>query len=148
MTIKDKGYKDFQKRLQSLGKVVIEIGAHGQNNGISNHDIFVNAEIGNPSRGLVARAPVRKTIRDNHNLDNYRNIIVNLVRQTNCNVKQVANGLAETIRAGIVTTIMRGLEPELTEPYKTRKVKEGFTELPFIRTKNFVHSIVAKPRFK
>ena len=148
MIVKDKGYNDFKKRLVKLGKITIAIGATGQDEDISNHDKFVDAEFGDPTRNLEARAPIRKTIRDNNNLEYYKMMIEQVAKSTMVDVKKVSMALAESVRASIVETFMNRLDPALKPDYAKRKLKEGWTDLPYIKTKTLVNHIVAEPRQK
>lgn len=151
MEFNQKNFKRFKKQIKSITGSKIQLGATGQSNapGLSNAELLLVHEFGVPKKNIPARAPVRKTFRDKKNLkkirDNLRGLLVkNFDKKKGFKIDKILSGVAETMRALLVTTIKRRLSPANTASTLARK--RG--DLPLIDTGRMVNSITSRVKRK
>lgn len=138
-----KQYKKFRKDLNNLGKMKIQIGAVGKhkNADISNAALLRIHEVGVPSQGIPARAPIRKTFRNKKNLRligaNIQGLIRNNYKNGELQIEKITDGLGLTMKNLVQATIKRRLDPA-NKPDTVRR-KRG--DLPLVDTGQMVNSI-------
>ncbi len=147
MKVKDKGKKKFLRQLKQIEKAKIQIGATGShsNTDLTNAEILTIHEFGAPKAGIPARRPVRVTYTDDDNLTLISKALQvvlkrNFNEQRGFNIDNVLKGVGETMRALLVATIRKGVDPDILEKSRARR-RGSKTTPPLIDTGQLVNSI-------
>lgn len=147
MKIKDKGKKKFLRQLKQIEKAKIQIGASGghSNSELSNAEILTVHEFGAPRQNIPARRPVRITYTDDDNLTLISKALQvalknNFNEQRGFNIDNILKGVGETMRALLVGTIRKGVDPDILEKSRARR-RGSKTTPPLIDTGQLVNSI-------
>lgn len=145
MKRKDNGWKNHYKALKQLSSMKVQIGAIGGHDGtsLSNADLLRIHEKGVPSRNIPARFAITRGLSEN--VPYLSKLTNNLLRVNHSkkgfDIKKIGDGIGNAMAQIIKNTIKSRLSPALSEKYLKKKVEEGYSDIPLIKTGQLVNSI-------
>lgn len=142
----DAGLKKHLASVKALMKMRVGVGCVGMHDGgVENTDIMLEAEFGD-GKNVPPRMPVRRTFNRGETQQFLQKVVEKTLPRAfksdgGIDVMMIGMAVGQSMQQQLKATIQKGLTPGLAESTLERKERQGYSELPYIATKQFINSV-------